>query len=314
MTTAESTGNVQERLQTAKAYPTALVILAYVTMVLAAPVYGFWRAFIPVEPSRLLWLQAGVLLALWLLTFIWRTIRGLRGFLLVVLVANILGGWFMPVVSSSPFWGGLFGESSSYFSSHLGSLLLKVATSLIMIGLLLLMGLRRRDFFLVKGQLDAPTERTRLLPGMKENETWLTSGRNVAIGVFVAGLILLIGLNLPRLGMDSLVRALPLLPFALLFAAMNAFHEEVNFRAAPLSQLDPVLGRHHALLITTIVFGLGHFAGSIPDKVVGVAIACFLGFIMGKAMLETRGIAWPWFLHFAADVPIFILLAMNAVG
>jgi hypothetical protein len=35
---------------------------------------------------------------------------------------------------------------------------------------------------------------------------------------------------------------------------------------------------------------------------------------MSKAMLETRGIVWPWIIHFAADIPIFTLLAVSAVA
>jgi membrane protease YdiL (CAAX protease family) len=176
------------------------------------------------------------------------------------------------------------------------------------------MGFRRRDLFLVKGQLDAPARRTILLPGMKVNETWTHAGRSVVIGIFVIAVIVLLVLNLPRFGPLNLGAALPLLPAAVLFAAMNAFHEEVNFRAAPLSQLERAIGGRHALVITSVVFGLGHYIGSIPDKFIGVAVSGYLGFIMGKAMLETRGFTWSWLAHFAADVPIFVLLAVLAVN
>jgi hypothetical protein len=35
---------------------------------------------------------------------------------------------------------------------------------------------------------------------------------------------------------------------------------------------------------------------------------------MGKAMLETRGIVWPWIIHFAIDAGIFMFLAVSAVA
>jgi hypothetical protein len=39
----------------------------------------------------------------------------------------------------------------------------------------------------------------------------------------------------------------------------------------------------------------------------------FFAWIAGKSMLETRGFAWAWFIHFCADVPVFVFLAMAAV-
>ena len=49
------------------------------------------------------------------------------------------------------------------------------------------------------------------------------------------------------------------LPLILLSAALNAFGEEGMFRAAPLSALLPVVGPRHALWLTAIWFGLGHY-------------------------------------------------------
>jgi hypothetical protein len=31
----------------------------------------------------------------------------------------------------------------------------------------------------------------------------------------------------------------------------------------------------------------------------------FLAFLLGKSMLETRGLTWPWFIHFLPDTVIF---------
>jgi hypothetical protein len=36
----------------------------------------------------------------------------------------------------------------------------------------------------------------------------------------------------------------------------------------------------------------------------------FLAFLLGKSMLETRGLAWPWFIHFVPDVVIFASYAV----
>jgi membrane protease YdiL (CAAX protease family) len=216
-------------------------------------------------------------------------------------------------VLNSTLWKSVFVDTGG-FLSNFGGLVWKVLLALAMIGLLLLMGLKRGDFFLVKGDLDAPSKRSRLI-FMKADETWLRSGRSVAVGGFVVAVGVLLVLNLPRLGgIDNLIKAIPLFPAALLFASMNAIHEEVFLRAAPMSQLLNVIGARHTLALTTLFFGLGHFTGSVPDGITGVVVASFLGYIMGKAMLETRGIVWPWIIHFAIDTGIFMFLAVSAVA
>ena len=149
---------------------------------------------------------------------------------------------------------------------------------------------------------------------MKADDTWQRAGRNISIVVFAGLLTGTLIVNLPRLGFDSLIKALPLLPFALLFAAMNGLYEEVVFRAAPMSQLVNVVGERHALLITIVYFGVGHFFGSVPSGPMGVALAAYFAFVMGKAMLETKGIVWPLICHFAADAAVFIFMTVSAVA
>lgn len=39
----------------------------------------------------------------------------------------------------------------------------------------------------------------------------------------------------------------------------------------------------------------------------------FLAWLLGKSMLETRGIGWPWFIHFLPDVVIFLSYALLRV-
>jgi hypothetical protein len=47
--------------------------------------------------------------------------------------------------------------------------------------------------------------------------------------------------------------------------------------------------------------------------VVGVLLASFLGWILAKSMLETRGMFWAWFIHFWQDVWIFSFLAIGSI-
>lgn len=283
-----------------------VTIFAYLGLVISLPVFGFWRAFVQGD-TTLVWVQSGLLLALVLVASVWATVRPLRGYFLIALTMSLL-----PTLVSSVVVGAFSG--TGFLVSEAGAFVWKLIVTLAVIGLLLLLGLRRQDFFLQKGQLDAPTARIRWLPGTKDGETWMRFGTFYAVIVFVLLLLGTLGANLPRLGVDNLVKALPIIPIALLFATMNATYEEVVFRAAPLSQLVGAVGRRHALLITVAYFGFGHYFGAVPSGVMGVALAAFFAYIMGKAMLETRGIVWPFICHIAADVPVFLFLAVSATA
>jgi membrane protease YdiL (CAAX protease family) len=94
-------------------------------------------------------------------------------------------------------------------------------------------------------------------------------------------------------------------------AAINAFNEEFTLRAAPLSELYRIVGKQQALMITSVFFGLGHYYG-IPNGVLGVLLSGFLGWFLGKSLLETKGFFWAWLIHFIPDVFIFTFLAIPA--
>ncbi len=112
--------------------------------------------------------------------------------------------------------------------------------------------------------------------------------------------------------LSHLARALPLMPLVLLFAAMNAFGEEMSYRAPQLGALQGPVGPAQALLMTAAYFGIGHFYG-VPYGVIGVAMSFVLGWILGRSMIETKGIFWAWFIHFCMDVVIFTFMAAGAV-
>ncbi len=109
-----------------------------------------------------------------------------------------------------------------------------------------------------------------------------------------------------------MIRALPFLPAILLAAALNAFNEEVTYKASILSVLVEPVGSRQALRMVAAYFGIAHFYG-IPYGVIGVTLAWFLGWILARSMLETRGLTWAWFIHFVQDVLIFGFLAIGAI-
>lgn len=200
-------------------------------------------------------------------------------------------------------WQSRFGGSQVSFTiGYLGIYIRDLGVALAVIATLWIVKRHRSEFFLAKGQLDAPIEPVRWL-GIRKGESWRTFGWIFVIVVSL-GILIPTALTL-RLSPDTLLRAAPLLPSILIFAAVNAFTEEIYFRASLLSTLHDVIGRTHALLINVVFFGLAHYLYGSPPGVIGFLMTGFLAWLLGKSMLETRGIFWAWFIHFLADVIIF---------
>lgn len=68
---------------------------------------------------------------------------------------------------------------------------------------------------------------------------------------------------------------------------MNVFNEEFTLRAAPFSVLWKKISKEPALLIPTVYFRPGHFYG-YPNSVLGVALAEFLRWFLGKSMIRAN--------------------------
>ena len=98
----------------------------------------------------------------------------------------------------------------------------------------------------------------------------------------------------------------------LLAAALNAFNEEVTYKASFLSVLEGPVGPHQAVYMVAAYFGIGHYYG-VPYGVIGVLLAGFLGWFLAKSMQETRGLFWAWFIHFWQDVWIFSFMAIGSI-
>ena len=108
--------------------------------------------------------------------------------------------------------------------------------------------------------------------------------------------------------------AIPFIGIGAVAALLNAFWEEAVFRAAPLSMLQRVVGPGTGVLILAAWFGLGHYYGGIPSGPMGLLATGAVAVLLGRAMIETRGFAWPLALHFAIDFVIFTLIALASVA
>lgn len=287
-----------------------LLAAAWLTILLAAlPKIILQEVFeYKVSPD----LQAGMALLVvcigFGLAFAWQAIRPLRSFfgLFIVLVAV---EWLVYTrVDQLPFYRDWL-ENPSFNVYMLAEQSLRLLVTLAIIAVLFVIKKKASAFFLVKGDTSAPVESAKWL-GAKPGERWNTFGRNFAFFISLGTLAFLVLAGRPPL--DIVIRAIPFLPAVLLAAALNAFNEEMTYKASFLSVLEGPAGRNQALLLMAAYFGLGHYYG-VPYGIIGVLMAGFLGWFLGKSMLETRGLFWAWFIHFWQDVLIFSFLAIGSI-
>lgn len=253
------------------------------------------REVVGIGTSTLSWIQlaAPALLAAALR---WRPLAPLRLYAALLLIVPLLDNAARPWQAALPggYAGALAGQLLRLLPALAAGLLLAAA------------GLRRRELFLVRGEMAAPAAPTPWL-GVRTVQPWSRFGRDMLLGV--VGVMVVVTALTARPGAAELARLLPALPGLLFLAALNAFGENFIYRAAPLSQLLPLFGPRQALLLTAIPFALGHFYGA-PPGLTGVLLAGFLGWLLGKSMIETRGFAWAWLIQWPLDVLALMLMLL----
>ena len=97
---------------------------------------------------------------------------------------------------------------------------------------------------------------------------------------------------------------------ALVLAAMNSFAEEMLYRGVLLGPLLRQVTANQAISMTAVLFGVAHYHGT-PSGFPGMGLTFIAGWVFGLAMVETRSILLPWFLHFVPDAVIFINSALQ---
>ena len=274
-------------------------------------------AFIGQAPAWLFWAKVGVLGAGLALCLLWKPIHPLWQFMLVFLVfylALAASDW----IGASPFWQARFEVPSSaehswsnFTLGYLGFHLRDLGVALAVIAALFFVKRSWSAFYLVKGHMDASIQPVRWL-GIKQGESWRLFG-----WIFTAcagAIIFFVVLLSTPLSADILQRAAPYFPLAILLSAVNAFAEESYYRLSMLSTLRDLVGDNQALLLNVVFFGLAHYLVGSPPGILGAALTGFLAFLMGKSILETRGVLWAWIIHFVPDVFIFASYALVWVG
>lgn len=252
-----------------------------------------------------LWILSALLLLA--LTYRWPALRPLRRYFAIMGLILILGNVFDPLVRRTAVWSSLTADSAVMVGVFADRILL-VFQTLIVLGSLLLTGSNRRKVFLAVGYLSAPVGGSRD-PGMKRL-SWAVLAP--ICGVVLGGLFFLFLGSMNPDTSSTASTASRWLPLILLSAVLNAFGEEGMFRAAPLSTLVDAVGPGHAIWLTAVWFGFGHYYGGIPSGAFGLVEAGALGLLLGKIMLDTRGMGWSWAIHALLDAIIYFFLAASA--
>lgn len=256
-------------------------------------------------PSGLAFVKMGFLLLMALVATIWSPLRSLRNFFIVMLAFFGFSELRLQVDFSIPALQALFG--SNVFDLRMQAEQTgKLAVSLAVIATLLVLGYKRRDFFLTLGNLRAPIEPVPLL-GFPKPDPWPVFGLQWGVYIAVAlGIVQFLSL---RPSGELMLKLVPVLPSILFYAALNAFNEEITYRAPMLATLEPVTGSKQVLWMSAYFFGIAHYFG-IPGGILGGIASIFMGWILGKAMLETRGLFWAWWIHFLSDIVIFTFMVV----
>jgi CAAX protease family protein len=264
-----------------------------------------WREIAGGEPDWWYLVPLTGLLLVLASTYLSDYMRDLRAYTALTLLLFIMGfggGWTfgaIPWIRASPQWSNMISNLPAGFPD-LAVHLLRLTPALIFLSISLLRGKNLRDLYLTRGEIYAAVKPTRLL-GVKDNISWLNMTIRFS-AVFGLGTLLFLILS-ARPDIGQIWGDLGVLPFAVLIAGLNAFNEEFTLRAAPMTTLRS-FGDDDALALTTVFFALGHYYG-VPYGLIGVLLSGFLGWFIGKGILETRGFLLAWFTHLVPDIVIF---------
>lgn len=269
------------------------IVIAWTVVLLISDLPdAMWQALAGAIPAWLFWAKVGGLSVIILLAWAWKRPDPLRPFC-VLLVISIAGRKALNCLGMTPNFvqsGGQAGLLLRMMQFE-GSRLLLAA---IMVAALLVMGKRRRDFLLSRGDL----------------KKWMRPGIILALSIMILT-FLFFDYDLPSAA--ALIKALPLISAALFIGALAAFDEEMRYRASLLSYLYDVVGKNHSIMITAFFFGMSHYFGGVPSGAEGFFIAGGLGWLYATMMLETKGVFMSWLNHFLTNVPTFIFWAIGSI-
>ena len=252
------------------------------------------------DPRAASWSAPGAAVALFVVAWTWRPARPLLRYLVVMAVVFCVAYLLPPLLS------GVMGGGSD-LSDMLWNKTVFLLVASVVAGLLVtVFRMTPREAYLTPGDMAAPSAVR--LPGTSRTVSWAVLGPVAAAALFA--LMATVTWLQTGLGLAAWERLVPLLPLVIGCAAFNALGEEVVYRSGPLATLVSIVGPRQAVLLTSVWFGLAHFSGSVPEGFGGVLQSGVLALLLGSAMVATRGLGWPFLLHFAVDLVVFASLAV----
>jgi membrane protease YdiL (CAAX protease family) len=250
-------------------------------------------------PPQLLWFRIAVLISVVAAGFIWSQWRDLRAFSLAYLYQLLAVALFGAVRESGKY------QSLREDRGFVGSQgLLSVAFVVALVPAILWLIPRSASFYFRIGDLRAPVD----LPGSPRKPLpWSVAAPLFAV-ISAVTTWAFVAFEGSSAGASALMAA-----FAVLFAAINAFGEEFLNRTLLVPTVQKNFGSMHALLVSAFIFGIGHWNG-LPAGPLGVAMTFILGFVAAKAMVDTKGIFWPWIMHWIPDCVLFYYWGIGSVA
>ena len=265
-----------------------------------------WTQLTPKPFGVLTIFKVCLLATLVLVSFAWSPIRPLRNYFIALLGFFVFNWVRLQINFTLPALQAFFGNTvfdARMQAEQMGKLVL----SCVMIGVLLLLGYTRLQLYLTRGNLSAAMRPAPLL-GFPRPDPWYRFG--LQWGFYIAGALVAFQYLSARPPTSALLKVLPILPSILFYAALNAINEELTYRVPSLATLESAVGGGHALWMSAYFFGIAHYFGT-PGGLPGGILSIFMGWILGKGILETRGLWWSWWIHFLSDVVIFLFLAAS---
>ena len=107
--------------------------------------------------------------------------------------------------------------------------------------------------------------------------------------------------------MRPVIDQIVLLPSNILGAANNCFIEEFLFRGVLLTVFSRAIGQKWGNLLQALLFGMIHFPSfSLIHYLEKVVVFTFIGWLFGKATIETGGIKSSWVIHTMIVVSMYL--------
>jgi membrane protease YdiL (CAAX protease family) len=286
---------------------TGIAVALVVTLLISRLPEIIARDILLLDVPWMAWATAALTALLWLASRTVAPLRPLERFLAVMILVTVLAA-ALPLALDSAVWAALVPASTQPIVALLATRLLYGVLGAVVLAWALLLGASRREIYARVGNLNAPT-RSRSRDGGAVR--WGRFGPIAFIGL----MLLMAWFGAPMLpDRLDLAAAAPFIAIGALAALLNAFWEEASFRAAPLSMLQRAVGPGAGVLILALWFGLGHYYGGVPSGPMGLVATGGVAVLLGRAMIETRGFAWPLALHFAIDFVIFTFMAIASVA